>query len=220
MNKSKKFAERFDELTIQSQKIRMQGRDGSVADRTDFYSWALSSLNLIKGVFGVQSTHSLHFERELESIKGNYVQENHLDSFRGMFLAAKSDFEKGFVFDAERMLTAEVFGDFVAAAKAALAEEKFGVAAVLASAALEDALKRYALLNQLDVTGKTMEDVVNALKSKGLVSGAQKSLLAAMPRIRNHAMHAEWGKITPQDAGSIIGYVEQFLLTQFVESQT
>lgn len=76
-------------------------------------------------------------------------------------------------------------------------------------------MKRYATLNDLNVEGKTMEDVVNALKSKGLVSGAQKSLLSAMPRLRNHAMHAEWAKITPQDAGSVLGFAEQFLLAQF-----
>ena len=60
-----------------------------------------------------------------------------------------------------------------------------------------------------------MEDVVNSLKAKGLVSGAQKTLLAAMPKIRNQAMHAEWSKLTPQDVGSVIGYVEQFLLSHF-----
>ena len=60
-----------------------------------------------------------------------------------------------------------------------------------------------------------MEEVVNALKTKGLVSGAQKTLLAAMPKIRNQAMHAEWSHLTPQDAGSVIGFVEQFLLSHF-----
>jgi len=89
------------------------------------------------------------------------------------------------------------------------------VAAVLACAALEDALKRLALLNDLDVSDKSMQDVVNALKSKGLVGGAQKTLLDTMPKIRDYAMHANWNKITPQDVGSVIGFVEQLLLTKF-----
>ena len=99
--------------------------------------------------------------------------------------------------------------------KAALDEGAKDVAAVLACAALEDALKRFALLNGLDVSDKVMEDVVGALKSKGLVGGAQKTLLDAMPKIRNHAMHANWGKITSQDVGSVLGFVEQFLLVNF-----
>ena len=60
-----------------------------------------------------------------------------------------------------------------------------------------------------------MQEVINALKAKGLVSGPQKSLLDSMPKVRNAAMHADWQKITPQDVGSVIGYVEQFLLTHF-----
>jgi hypothetical protein len=60
-----------------------------------------------------------------------------------------------------------------------------------------------------------MQEVINALKAKGLVSGPQKSLLDIMPRVRDAAMHADWQKITSQDVGSVIGFVEQFLLTQF-----
>ncbi|CAJ4657459.1 Uncharacterised protein [Burkholderia pseudomallei] len=60
-----------------------------------------------------------------------------------------------------------------------------------------------------------MQDTVNALKGKGLVSGAQKSLLDTMPKIRDFAMHANWHKISDADVGSVIGFVEQFLLTRF-----
>ena len=86
---------------------------------------------------------------------------------------------------------------------------------MLGCAAFEDALKRYAIAKYIDVSDKTMEAIVNALKAEGLVGGAQKGLLGAMPRIRNHAMHAGWDKLTPQDAGSVIGFVEQCLLAHF-----
>jgi hypothetical protein len=86
---------------------------------------------------------------------------------------------------------------------------------VLACAALEDALKRFAINNGLDVTGKTMQDVVNALKGSGLVAGAQKTLLDAMPRIRNLALHAEWTKLSEPEVSSVLGFVEQFLLSKF-----
>lgn len=76
-------------------------------------------------------------------------------------------------------------------------------------------MKRYAILNHLDVEGKTMTDVVNALKGASLVSGAQKSLLDAMPKIRNMAMHGDWAKITEPDVASVLGFVEQFLLSKF-----
>jgi len=53
------------------------------------------------------------------------------------------------------------------------------------------------------------------LKSKGLIGGAQKSLLDSMPKIRDYAMHANWNKITDADVSSVIGFVEQFLLSNF-----
>jgi hypothetical protein len=47
------------------------------------------------------------------------------------------------------------------------------------------------------------------------VAGAQKSLLDAIPRIRNFAMHADWEKLSAPDVSSVIGFVEQFLLSKF-----
>ena len=149
------------------------------------------------------------------NISNNYVDERKFEAFKGMFAGAKNDVDGGHLFHIQASFSGEIFGDFVATAKAALAEGQHTVALVLACAALEDALKRYAALNDIPVEDMTMEGVVNALKSKGLVSGAQKSLLAAMPKIRNQAMHADWAKLTPQDAGSVIGFVEQFLLSHF-----
>ena len=132
-----------------------------------------------------------------------------------MFLAAKNDFDGGYVFNVDLRVSGEVFSDFVVLAKHALSEGHKDVAAVLASAALEDALKRFALVNDLSVEGQTMQEVINALKSKGLVAGAQKSLLDAMPKIRNYALHANWDKISETEVSSVIGFVEQFLLSKF-----
>ena len=63
--------------------------------------------------------------------------------------------------------------------------------------------------------GKVMQEVINALKAKGLVSGPQKSLLDSMPKVRDAAMHADWQRITSEDVGSVIGFVKQFLLKEF-----
>ena len=212
------MAQRFKELETQVRAIRMQPWSGggeSFADPEQFYAWASSALAAIQTSFGADSPHYVNFQKEMAAISNNYVWKNLFNSIRGIFLGAKSDIDRGYIFDLQRSMSGELFGDFVAAAKAALAEGHHTVATVLACAALEDALKRYAVSQGLQVEGQTMDAVVNALKSKGLVTGAQKSLLSAMPKVRNNAMHAEWDKLTPQDAGSVIGFVEQFLLVNF-----
>ncbi len=121
----------------------------------------------------------------------------------------------GYLFNLEASISGELLGDFVALAKEALRESHVDVAAVLACAALEDALKRYATASGLDVTNKPVPEVVNALKAKGLVAGAQKTLRDTTPSIRDYAMHANWDKITAPDVSSVVGFVEQFILQYF-----
>jgi len=207
---------RFDQLASEVENIPLGGDDVfPYADATRFYAWASSALNVVQGVFGKTSPHYERLNAEISGIANNCVYPERLNACRGTFLGAKSDVDGGFVFNLETTFTGEVFGDIVSAARAALDEGQHVVATILACAALEDALKRFAVMNDLAVEGKTMDEVVNALKSSGLVGGAQKTLLAAMPKIRNYAMHADWQKLSPQDAGSVIGFVEQFLLTHF-----
>ncbi len=207
--------DRFAELAEQGQRIPITGRDHRLAEPAAFNAWASSAMHITESVFGKESSHYTRFIGEFSRMTHNYIDEHQLNVFRGIFNGAKSDIDGGYVFNLSTTISGEIFGDIVAAAKSAMAEGKQVVACVPACTALEDALKRYASANDLNVEGKTMEEVINSLKSKSLVSGAQKGLLSAMPKIRNYAMHADWEKITPQDAGSVIGYVEHFLLEHF-----
>ncbi len=134
-----------------------------------------------------------------------------MDQALGALDGAESDYQAGLATSLRIEVAGEIFGDFVMLAKAALAENHVSVAAVLACAALEDALKRYARSSGLNVDDADMQQVVNALKGAGLVGGAQKTMLDAMPKIRDWAMHANWDKLTAADAGSVIGFVEQFV---------
>lgn len=174
--------------------------------------WATSAQNLILAVYGESAPHYLNFRAAYTNCAGGESEVNRL---RSLFGSAKEDFEGGYVFNVEMRISGEIFGDFVALARQSLSEGQKDVAAVLACAALEDAIKRWAQSVGIATDGKTMSDLVNALKSAGIVAGAQKSLLDAMPRIRNMAMHAEWGKLTEPDVSSVLGYVEQLLLSKF-----
>lgn len=174
--------------------------------------WATSSENLIRAVFGEEAPHYKNFRESYSKCGGGRSE---IAKLIAIFRSAKEDFEGGYVFNIELRISGEVIGDFVALARQSLSKGQKDVAAVLACAALEDAIKRLACTNALPTDGKTMVELVNTLKSAGLVSGAQKSLLEAMPRIRNMAMHAEWTKITEPDVSSVLGYVEQLLLSKF-----
>jgi len=214
MTLSDHILKRFKELEEQGTRVRINKSSSGHEwlEQQPFQQWASSAMHLVSAVFGEDSP---HYRNLAKAYDANVGRESDLAKMRGIFLAAKADYEGGYVFQMEATIAGEIFADFVVAAKQALGEGQKDVAAVLACAALEDTLKRFARLKDVDVSGKSMQEVVNALKAKGLIAGPQKSLLDTMPKIRDAAMHADWTKITSQDAGSILGYVEQFLLVNF-----
>ena len=210
------FQKRFNELKVQFEAMPFLPVSGSTTSTHVlpgvWQQWATSVQNLVLAVFGENSPHYTNFVAALKDCSGyDYA----VNTLKGIFLSAKEDFEGGYVFNVDLRVSGEVFGDFVAMARHSLSEGHKDVAAVLACAALEDTLKRFSVANGLDVSDKSMQEVVGALKSKGLVSGAQKSLLGSMPKIRDYAMHANWDKISAPDVSSVIGFVEQFLLSKF-----
>lgn len=206
---------RFEELSGEMEQINVE-KDEFGIDRVDGESWekwSTSVLNLLKISFGSNCVHYQNFKNIYDNFRRD---KSLLGRARGVFSAAKKDYEGGYVLSLENTISGEVFGDFIGLAKQSLSDGYKDVAAVLSCAALEDALKRYARNNGIDdVADKVMQEVVSALKSKGLVKGAQKTMLDTMPKIRDYAMHANWSKITEADVGSVIGFVEQFLLSHF-----
>ena len=208
------FAKRFTELeqVFKDIPFRSSGPDSSFAPDGQWRKWATSAQNLILAVFGELSPHYKNFINEYAHCQG---YDNQVKSLLAIFLSAKEDYQGGYVFNVDLRISGEVFGDFITLAKQSLSEGHKDVAAVLACAALEDTLKRFATVNQIEVGGKTMQDVINALKSAGLISGPQKSIVESMPKLRNAAMHGDWDKISAPDVSSVIGFVEQFLLTKF-----
>lgn len=180
MNKNQ-IQKRFDELEKQYTEIEFT-HNGILdcADRASSQKWATSAQHLIKTVFAERSPHYENFTTLYTEFERVYLRED-LQALRGTFDSAKADYEVGYISDLESSISGELLGDFVVMAKEALKEGHKDVAAVLACAALEDALKRFARSKELDVDDKPMKQVVNALKSEGLVSGSEKALLNPLP---------------------------------------
>ena len=212
-----RFAPRFSDLQSELDEMHLETISGMHVQSDIWQKWATSVESLIGAACGTHSPYYSHFVEARQKCQTGYI--DHVQALAGIFQSAKEAFDGGYLFDVERDVSAEIFGDFVVLAKQALAEDNKDVAAVLASAALEDALKRYATSNGLEVDDASMSNVIGALKSKGLVSGAQKSMLAAMLQMRNHAMHAKWEKFEKPDVSGLIGFVEHFLLTHFSRSR-
>ena len=104
-----------------------------------------------------------------------------------------------------------MLGDFLTLARESHDEGHEEVAAVLSSAALEDALKRCAKERGLNVQGKNMMTVVNALKSNNIISKLQAKTLDGYTDFRNDALHADWDDIDSPTVISVIEFTDEFL---------
>jgi hypothetical protein len=129
----------------------------------------------------------------------------------GLLKGMQSDIQNDLIFNMEKQVIGSVVADFIALSKTIAEDGQKDVAAVLASAAIEDALKRYAALNGLNVDNKDMSEVINAIKGKGLLKGPQASLLTSYVQTRNKAFHADWGRIDMESVKSLISFTEEFV---------
>ena len=163
---------RFAELETQINALHADADDLGlpVYRPEDWQQWASSAHHLLYNVFGITSPHYRNFTTVYDRCVG---REEEIQALKGIFRGAKADYDGGYAFSLPTVISGEIYGDFILLAKKALAERFKDVAAVLASAALEDALKRFAQMNELDVTDKVMQEVVGALKARGLVRGVE-----------------------------------------------
>ena len=133
----------------------------------------------------------------------------------GTLKSIRDEIEAGLIGNLELQAQGDIFGDFIKLSKESLNESK-DVAAVLVSAALEDALKKFALQKGLDVDDANMEQVINALKSGGLIKGTEASLAKTHKQLRKYAFHANWDKFDKTSVSSAIGFTESFILENFI----
>ncbi len=204
---------RFDELEKSWDNFAFQRWEfgEKCNDDIGFVKWRANALHLINCIYDENSDHYLNFSKHSEKVPSNLNSR----TLFGLFLAAKDDYEKGFFKNMQYSISSEIFTDLIVLAKECLENNNLNGAAILAAVALEDTLKKFAELKGLNAENKDLDGVVGLLKSHGLLEGAEAKLIAPYIKVRNQAVHAEWEKIQESAVGSMIGYVENFLLSKF-----
>ena len=178
------------------------------------------ALTIVESLYGANSVQAKSLTEVRKSFSktryaGSYEISSLAAALRGLLLNYKEEIKLGLIRSIAEEAAGEVFGDLTAMAKRQLGDGRKDVAAVLASAALEDALKRKALQLGIHAEGKTLDAVIGALKTKGFFSGAQGPIVSSFVKLRNSAMHADWSKISEPDVSSLLGFLEPFLLEYF-----
>jgi hypothetical protein len=177
------------------------------------------TISILETVYGSESQTCKAYIEKYQSYARNKMSSLRIAglvaSSIGTLRSIKAEIESGLIGSITTQAQGGIIGDFITAARQALEENNKDVAAVLACAALEDALKRYAEQKGLAVSDADMSQVINALKSQGLLKDPQASIVQSYVKLRNKAFHAEWDKIEKESVGAAIGFTEQFILSNF-----
>ena len=189
-------------------------------DRSTVDGCFMGTLTIIETLYGANSPQAKAlFEAKKAYTKTQYSSTYELKSLaqsvKGTLLNIREELDAGLIRRIATEAAGEVIGDLVALAKSELKAGYSNVAAVLAAAALEDALKRKAAELGINVQNKTLDSLINSLKSKGFFKGAQVPIVSSYVKLRNSAMHADWDKIDDADISSLLGFLEPFLIQHF-----
>lgn len=207
-----KISPRLDELI----KVA-QTRNAGTIEVGEVTSGTISILEMLYGSYSEKLKAYNQLYQDYAKNRDKYhtaVIHNICSNTLGVLKSIKSEVEAGLVGNLELQAQGDVFGDFIKLAKESLDESK-DVAAVLVSAALEDALKKFAEQNGLEVEDADMEQVINALKGKGLMKGSEATLAKTHKQLRKYAFHANWDKFKETSVSSAIGFTERFILDKF-----
>jgi hypothetical protein len=128
---------------------------------------------------------------------------------RAVFLAAKEDFEGGYLNSLRNLVQAEVFTSELEQAEELLKSGYATAAAVIAGVVLETTLRDLCTARGIP-HGKL--DKMNAdLAKDGAYNTTQQKRITALAGIRNSAAHGKPEEFTPADVKGMIEDVERFL---------
>ncbi|MET4702422.1 hypothetical protein ABIE65_005478 [Constrictibacter sp. MBR-5] len=215
MPKTSLFTKRFSELAqqveaIEASKEHVRSENGSYNKVDDelFLNWKVKARSTIVSVCGAESEHLSTFKKseELRSFRDRYGEFKEL---RSIFLAAKEDYEGGYLNSFRNLVQAEVFGSELDQARELMSGGYISAAAVIAGTVLETTLRQLCLDASID-TG-SLNKMNEGLCKAGEYNLLVQKRITALADIRNNAAHGHSGQFTQSDVTDMIAYIETFV---------
>ncbi len=185
-----------------------------VDDRSECLSWLLSAVNLLEIAMPVDSRYRREAQRLLPASHSPIFREL-MATILGILKSAAAEWSNGLLNTLELHFAGLTFDQFLQHASTYNERGKQMEAAVLASAVLEDTVKRLCRKHNIATDDKTLDSLINALRSNRIVGKVKAERLKAYAALRNQAFHAEWGAFDDRDLRQMIEGLEELLDTHF-----
>jgi hypothetical protein len=215
------FKQRFEELEEQASQFESSKKvlrteiigGTNEVDSNLLLSWKVKVKNLLSKVCGEDSQHFKQFEREEES--GYYTTYGIFKAFKAVFLAAKEDFDGGYLSSIKTLVQAEVFDSELEQANELFSSGYYTAAAVIAGVVLETALRE--LCDRSGIPHGKLDKMNSDLAKAGVYNKLNQKRITAIADIRNSAAHGKQNEFTVQDVSDMIKDVSRFLADYLVD---
>lgn len=208
----KRFAELLTQADIVSAtKQKKHSQHMGLYEQVDadlLLGWCVKARNLLASACGKDSE---HFNSFVEAEKPGPFEENptRLGRLRAVFLAAKEDFEGGYLSSVRNLVQAEVFSTELEQARELHVAGYRAPAAVICGVVLEANLRALCEAHGLAI-GKL--DKMNAdLAKVGQYNSLVQKRITALAAIRNSAAHGNFADFDDKDVLSMIEDVERLV---------
>lgn len=182
--------------------------EGIYVDQDLYMGWALKARHLVSMACGTDSEHYRQF-KEGEEPSMYTTNFDMLRKIKAVFLAAKEDYEGGYLSSIRNLVQAEVFSNELEQAIELLSAGYFAASAVVAGVVLETALRQLCKDTGLPISKL---DKMNAdLAKSGKYNLMMQKQITALADIRNNAAHGNHDQFKREDVQSMISTIERFL---------
>lgn len=205
---------RIDELVTRGNAtVRSQSQQEYwMLDIVAAQSWFSSAANAIHQVAPPGSFYEAELNRLVsnEQLTGGFPRST-MEKMLGLLQSTQLEAQAGLLVRLEDQVVAVAFDDFLDHAAQYHKSGKVKEAAVLASAVLEDAVKRIAVKSNIDPSGKSLDPLIDELAKQNVFGAVKAKRLKSFSAVRNHAVHAEWDKLDIKDVGAQISGLRELL---------
>jgi hypothetical protein len=175
-------------------------------------NWFSSAANTIQQIAPPGSFYAAELARIVcnEQLTSGFPHAS-MQKLLGLLQSVQQEAKSGLLVKLEDQVVATTFDDFIDHAVQYHKSGKVKESSVLASAVLEDTLKRIATKAGVSPKGFSLEPLIDELTKAGVFSAIKSKRIKSFSAVRNHALHAEWEQIDLKDVGALLSGLRELL---------
>jgi hypothetical protein len=172
--------------------------------------WITEAVNVIEVAIPIETNAYRRRVLEIEDRQG-YAVGNKVTAIAASLEALLPDIDAGLLANFGNKVRAETFDDFLDHADIYLKEGEKQAAGVLAGVVFEDTIRRICRDQNIPDKSQELEQLINALARKGVITGQQSKQAKVAAHVRTKATHALWDEYELDGVAETIQVTRTFL---------